>query len=265
MPTASVSSPLRALARRSARVHALGHLVNVRWVEPSKRHLNPAGYKETYVNEALRSRVAPTTYLEIGVRDGVSLRYARAQRKIAIDPERLQTMTSLRRDEEFYQVTSDDFFQNLAPSTLSPKTIDVAMIDGLHEFEQVLRDVNNLEPYMKDNGVIILDDCNPPSPSGAAPVRDHGGPWNGDVWKIAPYLIQERSDLAFMTLDADEGVGVISGFGHANAPGSASHPVSHYKALDYEYLRSDRKRVLNLVDPKDFGSMLQSMGEGRPD
>lgn len=254
------SQRLRARLRQFPRVHALAHTVAVRWLEPMRRTLHPSRYKETYVNQALAGRQRPTTYLEIGVRDGVSLRAARADRKIAIDPCQLPTMSVLRRNEEFFKTTSDEFFDKHAPDVLSERSIDVALIDGLHEFRQVLRDVLNLERYMRPDGIIFLDDCNPGDARRAAPIREGGGPWNGDVWKIGPYLINERPDLHFATLDADQGVGLVTGFGGAPAPEPQESVVRRYKDLPYEYLDANRVASLNLVPPEHLAVILRRIG-----
>lgn len=220
---------------------------------PLRRRLAPGRFKETYVNRALARYERPTLYLEIGVREGESFRLANADAKIGIDPERMPSMTTLEPGETFFETTSDGFFAEHAPRVLEPESVHVALVDGLHEFRQVLRDLTNLEPYMRRDGVIILDDCNPPSAERGAETP-MGGAWNGDVWKLPALLVAERRDLRVMTLDADEGVGVVTGFGSPNAVEKSV--VDRYKALPYEHLDSDRTRVLNLVPPSRFDSLL---------
>lgn len=222
-----------------------------------RRTLHPARYKETYINQALAGRSRPTTYLEIGVRDGVSLRAARADRKIAIDPCQLPAMAVLRRNEEFFKTTSDEFFDKYAPAALTERSIDVALIDGLHEFRQVLRDVTNLERYMRPDGIIFLDDCNPGDARRAAPIREGAGPWNGDVWKIGPYLAGERPDLRFTTLDADQGIGLVTGFGSQPRPEPEESVVRRYKDLSYDHLAANRVALLNLVPPEQLAVILR--------
>ena len=107
---------------------------------PIRRVMTPRQFKETYVNEALGDRSA-STYLEIGVRDGESFRTARAGRKVGVDPVRHPALAALRTGEEFYEVTSDRFFAQLADQVFRESRVDVALIDGLHEFRQALRDL----------------------------------------------------------------------------------------------------------------------------
>jgi hypothetical protein len=221
---------------------------------PLRRRLAPNRFKETYVNRALTRYDRPTRYVEIGVRDGDSFRTAQADSKIGIDPERTSSMSVLRPGERFYQLTSDEFFAQQAHAVLEPESVHVALIDGLHEFRQALRDVLNLEPYMRHDGVVVVDDCNPLTAERASEVPI-GGAWNGDVWKLPAYLLRMRRDLRVATIDADEGVGLISGFG-TERPTPDANEVERFKALPYEHLARDRANVLNLIPPSKFHSFL---------
>ena len=151
-------------------------------------------------------------------------------------------------------MTSDQFFSEVAEKLLGDARIDVALIDGLHEFRQALRDLLGLERYMHSDGVIVLDDCNPPSAARAADVGD-GGPWNGDVWKVAEYVRRERPDLSFVTIDADQGIGVVSGFG--TPVGMPIRAVlESVKSLSYDYLDRNRNDVLGLIPPAPLPKIL---------
>lgn len=220
---------------------------------PWRRRLAPGRFKETYVNRALARFERPRTYVEIGVREGESFRLADAEEKVGIDPELRPSMAALRPGERFLRMTSDEFFAR-AEDVLAPGTVHVALVDGLHEFRQALRDVLNLEPYMHPRGVVLLDDCNPRSAerAGDEPIV---GAWNGDVWKVPAYLLEERRDLRVATVDADEGVGVVSGFGTPPPPPD-SEAVERFKSLPYEHLARDRTTVLNLVRPSEFDAIL---------
>jgi hypothetical protein len=107
---------------------------------------------------------------------------------------------------------------------------------------------------MRRDGVVIVDDCNPRTAERATEVPI-GGAWNGDVWKLPAYLLEIRRDLHVATVDADEGVGVVSGFGATHAAPDPAE-VERFKSLPYEHLARDRTAVLNLVPPSDFDSLL---------
>jgi Methyltransferase domain len=247
-----VSERQREELARPWRVRQLEELARIS--RPLRRRVTPSRFKETYVNRALALRERPTQYLEIGVRDGESFRLARADLKIGIDPERMAGMATLESGEQFFETTSDEFFAEHAPLVLEPGSIHVALVDGLHEFRQVLRDVLSIEPYMRHDGVIILDDCNPRNAERGSETPI-GGAWNGDVWKLPALLVAERADLRVATIDADEGVGVVAGFGKP-ARVIEESVIDRYKELRYEHLASNRTRTLNLVPPSRFDSLL---------
>ncbi len=232
----------------------------VAWVarvsRPARRRITPRRFKEQYINEALSRYEAPT-YLEIGVRQGESFRIARAARKIGIDPVRFEEMSALRPDEEFFGMTSDQFFAEHAPGVLRPRSLHVALIDGLHEFRQAARDLFHLEPYMRPDGIVFLDDFNPRTPDRASDTPTSGA-WNGDVWKLAALLSSLRRDLRYWTVDADEGVGVVAGF-HSGWVGDVTDALDELKHLDFAYLEANRLHLLRLVPPSAFGQVLAAV------
>ncbi len=67
------------------------------------------------------------------------------EKKIGVDPVSGGTI----RD------TSDNFFKK------NNKKFDIIFIDGLHEYDQVKKDINNSLLFLNDNGVIFLHDCMP--------------------------------------------------------------------------------------------------------
>jgi len=162
-------------------------------------------------------------------------------------------MHSLRPGETFYELTSDEFFALHAEDVLGGKSVDVGLIDGLHEFKQALRDFQNVEKFMKPDGVVFLDDCNP-STRDRAECRA-GGAWNGDVWRLAALLSHVREDLQFVTLDCDQGLGMITGFSSGTGATVTSAQIAHFGDLDYGELSSDRAGLINLR-PVSYGATL---------
>lgn len=66
-------------------------------------------------------------------------------------------------------MTSDAFFNNI-PKIIIQKGIDVVLIDGLHTYEQSLKDVLNTLNYLTNNEIIVMHDCNPPHEPAATPA-----------------------------------------------------------------------------------------------
>ncbi len=129
------------------------------------------------VKQALEGRVDPV-YLEIGVSQGSAFRCITADEKIAVDPvfklsKRSRKLAdSKARATHYFETTSDAFFAN-ETAFLEQRGIDVALIDGLHTYEQTLRDVENTLRYLRDDGIIIMHDCNPARASIASPAASY--------------------------------------------------------------------------------------------
>jgi hypothetical protein len=82
---------------------------------------------------------------------------------------------------------------------LQGQRVDFAFIDGLHLFEQTLKDFVNLEKYSKQNTVICFHDTFPLDEITARRERKTGF-WSGDVWKVVLILKKYRPDLKIFTV-----------------------------------------------------------------
>jgi len=200
-----------------------------------------------------------TRYLEIGVYRGDTLFAIRSPLKTAVDPSfeysRRAKLGAYRRNpynlfNRYFSLTSDAFFQ------VRGKSQDVIFIDGLHTYEQSLRDVENALAILKDDGVIIMHDCNPPSASASFPAESieevvslnpqgFDGLWCGDVWKTICHLRASRSDLDVFVHDDDCGLGIIT---KQDARTLIDLPLSQIPALHYEDLVAHRNDWLNIKD-----------------
>jgi hypothetical protein len=191
----------------------------------------------------LHEYLRPRTYLEIGVAKGSSLALAGPETKVVgIDPApdiRARTASQVK----LYALTSDEFFERYDLLTeLGSPTLDLAFVDGLHQFGQVLRDFINIERYSSARTVVLVHDCLPVTRLVAAPVRATSF-WCGDVWKIIPCLLRYRPDLNVRVVPArPSGLAIVT---HLD-PNSTllesrfEEILSEYRNqdLDYEYLDS---------------------------
>lgn len=221
------------------------------------------------VQRALDGRVN-AVYLEIGVSKGLAFRQIGAQEKIAVDPafrlsEHSRSMADAKaRATHYFEMTSDAFFASQS-GFLEQRLIDVALIDGMHTYEQVLRDVENTLHHLRDDGVIFLHDCNPPFELAGRPaaswddfMAQQSGPlvvgvWNGDVWKAIVHLRSTRPDLIVGVLKCDQGVGFVR---RGSPETTLSYSRDQIEALTYADLKSDRKRLLNLKPPRYLAEFL---------
>nr|WP_232065425.1 class I SAM-dependent methyltransferase [Mycobacterium shinjukuense] len=223
------------------------------------------------VQQALDGRVT-RVYLEIGVSHGFAFRRIAADEKIAVDPAFKLSGRSRRlaaakaRATHYFETTSDAFFAN-ETALLEQRGIDVALIDGLHTYRQVVRDVENTLRHLRSDGVIVLHDCNPAHASIAYPATSYADFrahnhwrnffWSGDVWKAIVHLRSTRNDLRIAVLDCDFGVGIIRK-GSAESP--LPYSAAQIEALDYADLAADRERLLNL---KPAGYLNEFLGSER--
>jgi tetratricopeptide (TPR) repeat protein len=158
----------------------------------------------------------PASYVEIGLGHGRSLALAGPDTKaIGIDPyqgfwERLNYACPYG-PATLFPLTSDDFFKQYdLRQVMERETFDLGFIDGLHLFEQALKDFINLERYARKDSVILIHDCLPIAPIVAERERCTGF-WTGDVWRIIPCLKAFRPDLKIMTIPTKpSGLGVVT-------------------------------------------------------
>src|ERR1051326_9082596 len=111
-----------------------------------------------WIHEILK----PANYIEIGVRRGTSLRLKWPETVgIGIDPEPVLDQAP-PPTTQLFATTSDEFFQrHRLPELINAPCFVLAFIDGLHLFEQALRDFINLERYAGPGSVILIHDCLP--------------------------------------------------------------------------------------------------------
>ncbi len=199
-------------------------------------------------------------YLEIGVNKGANFLKIRAKTKVAVDPMfRIADGYQSDTVNQFYEETSDEFFETQS-DWLSQHGIDVVLIDGLHTYEQSLKDVLNCLQYLNEGGVIVMHDCNPQSKASAHPVLSEAsqiegwsGAWHGDVWKTIVYLRSQHPDLNVFTLDCDWGLGILS---KGTPEEMLDYSDEDIASLTYEDLDKNRSKFLNLKHPSYFNYFL---------
>jgi hypothetical protein len=165
--------------------------------------------------EGLHKKTRPRTYVEIGIRTGRSMVLSRC-RSIGVDPN-FKIDNPIHCDVQLIKATSDDFFARDEPlAHFDGVPVDLAFIDGMHLSDFALRDFINIEPFMADTGVIVLDDVLPRN--GLEAARDRKTePWTGDVYKVAEILRRRRPDLVVLLVNtAPTGTAVVVGVDQAS-------------------------------------------------
>ncbi len=209
------------------------------------------------------------TYMEIGTASGKCFNMINSRIKIGVDPKVPSAGISCNLNDKckYYQMLSDDFFDNynnyIENEFGKVLKIDVAFIDGFHEYGQCLKDIGNCLAVLSEKGVIVLHDCNPTDERMATPLytieesRRWEGAWTGDVWKVIAYLRSCRSDLHVFVLGDDCGCGIITRL--LSAENMLSYSVSEIKSLSYQDLNGNRNEILNLKDERYFQRFINTI------
>lgn len=150
--------------------------------------------------ERLYGLLAPETAIEIGIYQGGSLALLQPPTvAIGIDPAPT-VISPLQTETHIFTETSDEFFARHRPETLlKGRPLSVGFIDGLHLYEQALKDFINLEMFCGPRSVIMFHDTVPLDEATQKRTRDtqfH----TGDVWKTVLCLKYYRPDLDVFTI-----------------------------------------------------------------
>lgn len=147
--------------------------------------------------EVINSLTKPTDdYLEIGVETGFTYQRVHFHSKQGVDPDpKFSDSTLLLK-------TSDDYFAE------NKSWKDVIFIDGMHQAEYVVKDINHSIEILNRNGKLFLDDILPLTYDEQCKIPKkhfyengilkYGESWTGDVWKVVYYLLSHhRTEMGF--------------------------------------------------------------------
>lgn len=153
------------------------------------------------VLRSIHAALRPQTYLEIGVAAGATLALATGARlAVGVDPVPAPLEHMLPAGARVVNETSDAFFASRRrEDVFGGAPVDLVFIDGLHLFEQALRDFMHAERWCAPSSTIVLHDCVPISAATASRER-HTRFWVGDTWKAAWALARYRPDLRLRTV-----------------------------------------------------------------
>jgi hypothetical protein len=196
--------------------------------------------RKTTILNTLIERYNYHSYLEIGQghRDQ-NFDWVNCIIKIGVDPNRILNAA--------YQMTSDEYF------ALNHDAFDLIFIDGLHHADQVERDIIHALQVLKENGTIVVHDCNPSTKQmQIVPLPQGQTAWTGDGWRAWVKLRATRPDLMMVVLDTDYGLGIIRR--------GSQNMIDLPEPLTYEELDKNRERLLNLVDVNSFLKELKARG-----
>jgi len=243
--------------------------------------------KRLEIVQAIADSLNARTYLEIGIAKGYNFWFINAKIKFGVDPEpqinpplfhvikrKVKKMLFFEK-EVIFKMTSDEFFLKY-PSLLNKYKIKVVFIDGLHTYNQSLKDVLNCLKYLDKNGIILMHDCSPTSELKGYPAAsiedmkklnfpDYDGAWSGDVWKTIVNLRSLRNDLKVFVINDATGIGVIT---KGKPENMLSYSESEINKMTYKDLELNRKSLLNIKHSDYFYAFLSDLtvnkNTGRP-
>ena len=143
--------------------------------------------------------------------------------------------------------TSDQYFDFISPDI----KFDIIFIDGLHHYQQVLKDIENSLNHLSENGTIVCHDCLPTTEK-MQERNDHGGEWTGDVWKAIAELRVERIDLDIKVVDTDYGCGIIR-------RGTNIPYITNENYKTYTFFNSNKQELMNVVSKEEFLQWINSL------
>jgi hypothetical protein len=126
---------------------------------------------------------------------------------------------------------------------------DCIFIDGLHEYEQVKKDIQNSIRCLNNNGAILLHDCLPVSYAAQAVPR-YKSSWNGDVWK-AIVEVRTWGEVDVKTVLIDHGVSIIKKRKNTNLLKLNYKKFSNLKFKDFYHNYSN---YLQIIDYRNIDS-----------
>ena len=166
-------------------------------------------------------------YLEVGCDKDDNFSKIQAKIKVGVDPERGGTI----------RMTSDEFFKK------NNEIFDIIFLDGLHTYEQTIKDIQNSLNIISDKGIILIHDCLPKKIWNQIVPRVYGH-WNGDVWKaIVHSRTFDQADT--YTIIADHGLGIIFKRQNRNL---LNLKITNFKKLKYADYYNNHMKFMNLIN-----------------
>lgn len=205
----------------------------------------------------IHAYLKPRTYIEIGVADGQSLSLARPKtRAIGVDPEPKVSVPLGPRTRIIAEKSDDYFAHHDVRGELEGLPVDLAFIDGMHQFEFALRDFINIEKRGASGSTILIHDCYPLNRHTAERERQTRF-WSGDIWRLVLVLRKHRPDLSVNVIaTAPTGLGVVRRLDPDSRVLEERYDaiVGEFLATDYSVLDADKAGMLALY-PNDWGKI----------
>jgi hypothetical protein len=216
--------------------------------------LRMPGDDYTTVLERIYRAMQPETAIEIGVYQGASLAlFEPPTIAIGVDPS-ATLLVPTKTQTHLYAETSDAFFAARRYQALAgERPLTVGFIDGLHLFEQALKDFIGLEALCGPHSAILFHDVVPLDEATQRRERDtvfH----TGDVWKVVQCLKHYRPDLSIVTIAAaPTGLALVTGLDPSSRVLEERYDeaVARFVGMPFSSIAGIAGSALNIV-PNDW-------------
>lgn len=196
------------------------------------------------VIQSLLDIYSDPAYLEIGVCEGYTFHSLKAARKVAVDPGFRFDVIAAQADPanaacSYHALPSDEYFASTAGAD---ELFDVIFVDGLHTFDQTLRDLLNALSRLRPGGVVLVDDVKPSSYHASLPdmeqflqvrtaLGDEHPAWMGDVYRLVFFIRDYLASFDYATVQENHGQTALW---RATRP-LATQPVSVAAIAGYDF------------------------------
>lgn len=187
----------------------------------------------------LIKELAYTSYLEIGIGVFDTFNHIECQLKVGVDPANV---------EATHHMTSDNFFAN------NTQKFDLIFIDGLHQSDQVDKDIHNALNCINKGGTIVVHDCNPFLEEHQTYFQTTVA-WTGDVWKSFTKF-RNSWNLPAYVVDTDWGCGIIE----CDVP--AIQINNFNRSISWNEFVAEKTDLLGLIHPNEFVVKVNSRLKG---
>ena len=178
-----------------------------------------------------------TSYLEVGIHEGVCFNKVNCLHKVGVD------IAPLISDERIITTDSATFFAH------NKETFDIIFIDASHNGKDALLDAVLALAFLNEGGMIVMHDCAPTKESETiVPRPKPHGRWNGDVYK-AWIVLRKTLGKRMQVVDIDEGCGIIY-------KSEFEDPLNFDDEINFETYINNRVELLNLVSYDTFYNSL---------
>jgi hypothetical protein len=201
--------------------------------------------KRTDIINNFIQKLGYNSYLEIGTQNpNGNFNQINIKNKYSVEPFPPQ---GLGVNDYSFVGTSDQYFDFISPDT----KFDIVFIDGLHQYDQVLIDIQNSLDHLSDNGTIVCHDCLPTTET-MQERENPGGEWTGDTWKAIAKLRIETIDLDIKVVDTDYGCGIIR-------RGTNIPYVTNENYKTYTFFNSNKQELMNVISKEQLLQWINSL------